>query len=210
MQTNRSWACANQSLLGMCKPIAPGNVQTLLGMCKPIAPGYVQTNRSLACANQSLLGMCKPIAPGHVQTNRSWACANQSLLGMCKPIAPWHVQTNRSLACANQSLLGMYRQKISPFFPRPMFTPTSYSRGSYRIYSLGGGGELKMFGIYVMGVHKQAPSRGVWGLPPRFFFVQNRCSQIDSDTVASCHRIYTIIIRKANHRAHGQNILDYT
>ena len=87
-------------------------------------------------------------------------------------------------------------------------------RGSYRIYSLGGGGgggELKTFGIYVMGVHKQAPSRGVWGLPPPNFFWQNRCSQIDSDTVASCHRIYTIIIREANHRiiAHGQNILVY-
>ena len=27
-------------------------------------------------------------------------------------------------------------------------------------------GETQMFGIYVMGVHKQAPSRGIWVLPP--------------------------------------------
>ena len=63
------------------------------------------------------------------------------------------------------------------------------SRSSYRIYGLGGG-KLKTFGVYVMGVHKQAPSWGVWGCPlPPDFFLQNRCSQIDSDTVASCHRI---------------------
>ena len=61
------------------------------------------------------------------------------------------------------------------------------------------GGKLKTFGVYVMGVHKQAPNRGIWRLPSPDFFLQNRCSQIDSDTVASCHRIYTIIIRKANH-----------
>ena len=66
------------------------------------------------------------------------------------------------------------------------------------------GGKLKTFGVYVMGVHKQAPSRGGGGggvcpSPPDFFLLQNRCSQIDSDTVASRHRIYTIIIRKANH-----------
>ena len=77
---------------------------------------------------------------------------------------------------------------------------------------VGGGEELKTFGVYVMGVHKQAPRRGVWGLPPppppRIFWFQNRCSHIDSDTVASCHRTYTLIIRKANHRIHGQNILD--
>ena len=93
-------------------------------------------------------------------------------------------------------------------------------RDSYRIYSFGGGGELKMFGVYVMGVHKQAQSTGVWGLPPRFFFckidalrlilTQLHLATESSDTVASCHIIYTIIIRKANHRiiAHGQNILD--
>ena len=82
-------------------------------------------------------------------------------------------------------------------------------RGSYRIYSLGG--KLKTFGVNVMGVHKQVPSKGVWSPPPPpDFCLQNRCSQIDSDTDASCHRIYTIVIREANHRliAHGQNILD--
>ena len=56
-----------------------------------------------------------------------------------------------------------------------------------------------MFGVYVIGVHKQAPSRGVWGLPPRFFFckidalglilTQLHLATESSDTVASCHRI---------------------
>ena len=85
----------------------------------------------------------------------------------------------------------------------------------------GGGGELKTFGVYVMGLHKQAPSRGVWGLSPSRFFLckiyarrliltQLHLATESSDTVASCHRIYTIIIRKADHRiiAHGQNLLD--
>ena len=76
----------------------------------------------------------------------------------------------------------------------------------------GGGGGTQNVWCLCHGVHKQAPSRGIWAPPPPplRFFLQNRCSQIDSDTVASCHRIYTIIIRKANHRiiAHGQNILD--
>ena len=66
-------------------------------------------------------------------------------------------------------------------------------RGSHRIYSLGGGGggggKLKTFDVYVMDVHKQVPSRGIWGLLPPDFFVQNPCSQIDSDTAVSCHRI---------------------
>ena len=73
----------------------------------------------------------------------------------------------------------------------------------------GGGGGTQTSGVYVMGVHKQAPSRGAWGHASPRIFLQNRCSQIDSDTVASCHRIYIIIIRKDKHRiiAHGQNIL---
>ena len=54
-----------------------------------------------------------------------------------------------------------------------------------------------MVGVYVMSVCKQAPSRGVWEHAPQILFLlQNRCSQIDSDTVASCHGIYTIIIGK--------------
>ena len=78
-----------------------------------------------------------------------------------------------------------------------------------------------MFGVYVMGVCKQAPSTGVWGhAPPEYFckidalrliLTQLHLATESNDTVASCYGIYTIIIRKANHRiiAHGQNILDY-
>ena len=99
---------------------------------------------------------------------------------------------------------------------------TTTGRGSYRIYSLGGGGgggELKTFGVYVMGVHKQAPSRGVWRLPPpqiflgeidahRSILTQLHLATESSDTVASCHRIYTIIIRKANHRIIAHDHMD--
>ena len=57
--------------------------------------------------------------------------------------------------------------------------------------------------------------------PPEFFFckidalklilTQLHLATEFNDTIASCHGIYTIIIRNANHRiiAHGRNILDY-
>ena len=94
-------------------------------------------------------------------------------------------------------------------------------QGFIQDLQFGGGGELKKFGVYVLGVHKQAPSREVWAPPPPpdFFFckidairlilTQLHLATESSDTIASCHR-NTIIIRKANHRiiAHGLNILD--
>ena len=39
----------------------------------------------------------------------------------------------------------------------------SLDTGQGFIQDLVWGGNLKTFGIYVMGVHKQAPSKGVWG-----------------------------------------------
>ena len=61
---------------------------------------------------------------------------------------------NEDLYDTGSAVVGLYRLFISNFL--------KYPGGSYRIYSLGGGGggELKTFGFYVMGVHKQAPSRG--------------------------------------------------
>ena len=37
----------------------------------------------------------------------------------------------------------------------------------------GGGGKLKTFGVYVMGVHRQAPSWEVWGMSLQIFILQN-------------------------------------
>ena len=41
----------------------------------------------------------------------------------------------------------------------------------FTVWGGGGGGKLKTFGVYVMGVHKQAPSSGDLGAAPQFFFV---------------------------------------